>query len=161
MEKIEFNAEQVLDMLNERFPDLGDEVAQAIASAVAEIYAEPEVEAEKDEDEEMGYKDKEEMQVNPEAPKEEAEAVVEAEVEADPEPEAEEAKEELSAETEKSEIDLLKEALAQTNERLEQLHKMSAHGGLKHKAPSAPKADPVDLKNMTIEERVRALANQF
>ena len=161
--KVELNAEQVLAMLKERFPDLGEDVAQAIAVAVEKIYTEPEVEAEKDkdEDEEMGYKDKEEMQVNPEAPKEEAEAVVEAEVEADPEPEAEEAKEELSAVEEKSEIDLLKEALAQTNERLEQLHKMSAHGGLKHKAPSAPKAEPLDLANMTIEERVRALANQF
>ena len=107
----------------------------------------------------MGYKDKEEMQVNPEAPKAEKEVEVEVEVEA--EPEAEEAKEELSAVEEKSEIDLLKEALAQTNERLEQLHKMSAHGGLKHKAPSTPKAEPLDLANMTIEERVRALANQL
>ena len=158
---VELNAEQVLAMLKERFPDLGEDVAQAIAVAVEEIYTEPEVEAEKDkdEDEEMGYKDKEEMHVNPEAPKAEAEVEVEVEVEA--EPEAEEAKEELSAVEEKSEIDLLKEALAQTNERLEQLHKMSAHGGLKHKAPSAPKAEPLDLANMTIEERVRALANQF
>lgn len=158
--KVELNAELVFAMLQERFPDLGEEVAQAIAVAVEEIYAqpEPEVEAE-EEDEEMGYKDKEEMQVNPEAPKAEKEVEVEVEVEA--EPEAEEAKEELSAVEEKSEIDLLKEALAQTNERLEQLHKMSAHGGLKHKAPSAPKAEPLDLANMTIEERVRALANQF
>ena len=158
--KVELNAELVFAMLQERFPDLGEEVAQAIAVAVEEIYAqpEPEVEAE-EEDEEMGYKDKEEMQVNPEAPKAEKEVEVEVEVEA--EPEAEEAKEELSAVEEKSEIDLLKEALAQTNERLEQLHKMSAHGGLKHKAPSAPKAEPLDLANMTIEERVRALANQL
>mgnify|MGYP003136033757 CR=1 FL=1 len=158
--KVELNAELVFAMLQERFPDLGEEVAQAIAVAVEEIYAqpEPEVEAEED-DEEMGYKDKEEMQVNPEAPKAEAEVEVEVEVEA--EPEAEEAKEELSAVEEKSEIDLLKEALAQTNERLEQLHKMSAHGGLKHKAPSTPKTEPLDLANMTIEERVRALANQF
>ena len=157
--KVELNAELVFAMLQERFPDLGEEVAQAIAVAVEEIYAqpEPEVEAE-EEDEEMGYKDKEEMQVNPEAPKAEKEVEVEVEVEA--EPEAEEAKEELSAVEEKSEIELLKEALAQTNERLEQLHKMSAHGGLKHKAP-AKKAEPLDLKNMTIEERVRALANQL
>ncbi len=160
--KVELNAEQVLAMLQERFPDLGEEVAQAIAVAVEEIYAqpEPEVEAEEEEDE-MGYKEKEEMQVNPEAPKAEVEVEVEIEVEAEAEPEAEEAKEELSANEEKSEIDLLKEALAQTNERLDQLHKMSAHGGLKHKAPSTPKAEPLDLANMTIEERVRALANQF
>ena len=160
--KVELNAEQVLAMLQERFPDLGEEVAQAIAVAVEEIYAqpEPEVEAEEEEDE-MGYKEKEEMQVNPEAPKAEVEVEVEIEVEAEAEPEAEEAKEELSANEEKSEIDLLKEALAQTNERLDQLHKMSAHGGLKHKAPSTPKAEPLDLTNMTIEERVRALANQL
>ena len=158
--KVELNAELVFAMLQERFPDLGEEVAQAIAVAVEEIYAQPEAEVEaEEEDEEMGYKDKEEMQVNPEAPKAEKEVEVEVEVEA--EPEAEEAKEELSAVEEKSEIDLLKEALAQTNERLEQLHKMSAHGGLKHKAPSAPKAEPLDLANMTIEERVRALANQL
>jgi hypothetical protein len=158
--KVELNAELVFAMLQERFPDLGEEVAQAIAVAVEEIYAQPEAEVEaEEEDEEMGYKDKEEMQVNPEAPKAEKEVEVEVEVEA--EPEAEEAKEELSAIEEKSEIDLLKEALAQTNERLDQLHKMSAHGGLKHKAPSAPKAEPLDLANMTIEERVRALANQF
>ena len=158
--KVELNAELVFAMLQERFPDLGEEVAQAIAVAVEEIYAqpEPEVEAE-EEDEEMGYKDKEEMQVNPEAPNAEKEGEVEVEVEA--EPEAEEAKEELSAVEEKSEIDLLKEALAQTNERLEQLHKMSAHGGLKHKAPSAPKAEPLALANMTIDARVRARANQL
>ena len=158
--KVELNAELVFAMLQERFPDLGEEVAQAIAVAVQEIYAQPEAEVEaEEEDEEMGYKDKEEMQVNPEAPKAEKEVEVEVEVEA--EPEAEEAKEELSAVEEKSEIDLLKEALAQTNERLEQLHKMSAHGGLKHKAPSAPKAEPLDLANMTIEERVRALQTNF
>lgn len=154
--KVELNAELVFAMLQERFPDIGEEVAQAIAVAVEEIYAQPEPEVEAEEEEE-----KEEMQVNPEAPKAEAEVEVEVEVEAETEPEAEEVKEELSAETEKSEIDLLKEALAQTNERLEQLHKMSAHGGLKHKAPSTPKAEPLDLANMTIEERVRALAKQF
>ena len=159
--KVELNAELVFAMLQERFPDLGEEVAQAIAVAVEEIYAQPEAEVEaEEEDEEMGYKDKEEMQVNPEAPKAEKEVEVEVEVEAE-EVDSDQENTELSAVEEKSEIDLLKEALAQTNERLEQLHKMSAHGGLKHKAPSAPKAEPLDLANMTIEERVRALANQF
>ena len=159
--KVELNAELVFAMLQERFPDLGEEVAQAIAVAVEEIYAQPEAEVEaEEEDEEMGYKDKEEMQVNPEAPKAEKEVEVEVEVESE-EVESDQENTELSAVEEKSEIDLLKEALAQTNERLEQLHKMSAHGGLKHKAPSAPKAEPLDLANMTIEERVRALANQF
>ena len=158
--KVELNAEQVLAMLVERFPDLGEEVAQAIANAVAEIYAEPEVEAEKDEEEEMGYKDKEEMDVDPEAKKEETPvAEVEVEVEVEEEDEEEEEKEELSAQ--RSEIDKLKEALEETNARIEQLQKLSAHSGLKHKAPSFKKAEPLDLSNMTTEERVRALANQF
>ena len=157
--KVELNAELVFPMLQERFPDLGEEVAQAIAVAVEEIYAqpEPEVEAE-EEDEEMGYKDKEEMDVDPEAKKEEKVAEVEVEVEVEEE-EEEEAKEELSAQ--RSEIDKLKEALEETNARIEQLQKLSAHSGLKHKAPSAKKAEPLDLSNMTTEERVRALANQF
>ena len=158
--KVELNAEQVLAMLKERFPDLGEDVAQAIAVAVEEIYTEPEVEAEKekDEDEEMGYKDKEEMEVNPEAPKAEEAVEVEVEVEVEEEEEKEEEKEELSAQ--RSEIDKLKEALAQTNERIEQLQKLSAHSGLKHKAPTK-KVEPLNLSNMTLEERVRALANQF
>ena len=86
-------------------------------------------------------------------------AYVEVEVEVEEEDEEEEEKEELSAQ--RSEIDKLKEALEETNARIEQLQKLSAHSGLKHKAPSFKKAEPLDLSNMTIEERVRALANQF
>ena len=151
--KVELNAELVFAMLQERFPDLGEEVAQAIAVAVEEIYAQPEAEVEaEEEDEEMGYKDKEEMQVNPEAPKAEKEVEVEVEVESE-EVESDQENTELSAVEEKSEIDLLKEALAQTNDICR-----APAGALQI---SVCKLERLDLANMTIEERVRALANQF
>ena len=38
---VELNEEQVLAMLVERFPDLGEELAAQIAAAVAEVYAAP------------------------------------------------------------------------------------------------------------------------
>ena len=148
--KVEFNQEEVLAVLNERFPDLGEELSQAIAAAVAEVYAEPEVEAEKDEDEEMGYKDKEEMQTEEVAEEVTEEVAEEIEVEV-----------EMSEDKpEKTELESLKEALAQTNAKLEELQKFAAEPGLKHKAPT-PKVEKLDLANMTIEERVRALANQL
>lgn len=141
---VQLNEEQVLAMLVERFPDLGEELAAQIAAAVAEVYAAPapEVEAE-EEEEEMGNKEKEEMTETPEAVEE-----VEVEVE-------------LSEEKpEKTELQSLKDALAETNARLEQLQKFAADGGLKHKAPTK-KVEKIDLSKMTIEERVRALANQL
>ena len=145
---VQLNEEQVLAMLVERFPDLGEELAAQIAAAVAEVYAvpTPEVEAE-EEEEEMGNKEKEEMTETPEVVEEVSEEV-EVEVE-------------LSEEKpEKTELESLKDALAETNARLEQLQKFAAHGGLKHKAP-AQKVEKLDLSKMTIEERVRALANQL
>ena len=150
--KVEFNQEKVLAMLAEKFPDLGEELAQAIAAAVADVYSEPEVEAEKDEDEEMGYKDKEkeEMTETTEAPEATEEAAEEVEVEV-----------ELSEDKpEKTELESLKEALAETNAKLEELQKFAAEPGLKHKAPTK-QVEKLDLANMTIEERVRALANQL
>lgn len=82
--------------------------------------------------------DKEEMSaVNPEAPK--AEKV---EVE------------------EKEEEDEVKVELAAVKAELEAIKKQAAEGGLKHKAPT-PKREPLNLKNLTTEERVRALANHF
>ena len=156
--KVQLNQEEVLAVLVEKFPDLGEELAEAIAAAVAEVYAEPEVEAEKDEDEEMGYKDKEKEEMTetteaPEATEEVAEEVAE-EVEVEVEVEMSEDK------PEKTELESLKEALAQTNAKLEELQKFAAEPGLKHKAP-AKKVEKLDLANMTIEERVRALANQL
>jgi hypothetical protein len=140
--KVEFNQEEVLAVLNERFPDLGEELAQAIAAAVAEVYAQPEEEVIEEEAQE---EEKEEMTETTEATEE-----VEVEVEV-----------EMSEQKpEKTELESLKEALAETNAKLEELQKFAAEPGLKHKAP-AKKVEKLDLANMTIEERVRALANQL
>jgi len=143
--KVEFNQEEVLAMLVEKFPDLGEELAQAIAAAVAEVYAQPEEEVI---EEEAKEEEKEEMTETTEA--------VEATEEV-----AEEVEVELSEDKpEKTELESLKEALAQTNAKLEELQKFAAEPGLKHKAP-AKQVEKLDLANMTVEERVRALANQL
>lgn len=141
---VQLNEEQVLAMLVERFPDLGEELAAQIAAAVAEVYAVPvEEEVEEPVVEEAKEDEKEEMTETPEAVEE-----VEVEVEMSEDKPA------------KTELESLKDALAETNARLEQLQKFAAHGGLKHKAP-AQKVEKLDLTKMTIEERVRALANQL
>lgn len=125
--KVQMNEEAVFAVLVEKFPDLGEELARAIAAAVAEVYAQPE-----------------------------EEEVVE-EVEA---PAAVEAQEKKEEEEEKTELRSLKAMLEETNARLDQFQKFAAHSGLKHKAPKK-KVEPADLKNMTTQERVRALAYQF
>jgi len=143
--KVEFNQEEVLAVLVEKFPDLGEELAQAIAAAVAEVYAQPEEEVI---EEEAKEEEKEEMTETTEA--------VEATEEV-----AEEVEVELSEDKpEKTELESLKEALAETNAKLEELQKFAAEPGLKHKAP-AKQVEKLDLANMTVEERVRALANQL
>ena len=145
--KVEFNQEEVLAMLVEKFPDLGEEVAQAIAAAVAEVYAQPEEEVI---EEEAKEDEKEEMTETTEAPEATEEVAEEVEVEV-----------EMSEQKpEKTELESLKEALEATNAKLEELQKFAAEPGLKHKAP-AKKVEKLDLANMTIEERVRALANQL
>lgn len=144
--KVEFNREEVLAVLTDRFPDLGEELAQAIATVVAEVYAPEPVEEEAQEE------DKEDMSVEETTAETTEEATEELEVEIEVE---------MSEETkEKSEVDALKEALELTNARIEEMQKLAAHSGLKHKAPT-PKPTKVDLANMSIEERVRALASQF
>jgi len=144
--KVEFNREEVLAVLTDRFPDLGEELAQAIASAVADVYAPEVVEEEANEEE------KEEMNVEETTAETTEEATEELEVEIEVE---------MSEETkEKSEMDALKEALELTNARIEEMQKLAAHSGLKHKAPT-PKPTQVELSKMSIEERVRALASQF
>ncbi len=144
--KVEFNREEVLAVLTDRFPDLGEELAQAIASAVADVYAPEVVEEEANEEE------KEEMNVEETTAETTEEATEELEVEIEVE---------MSEETkEKSEVDALKEALELTNARIEEMQKLAAHSGLKHKAPT-PKPTKVELSKMSIEERVRALASQF
>lgn len=140
---VQLNEEQVLALLVERFPDLGEELAAEIAAAVAEVYAVPVEEEVEEPVIEEAQEEKEEMNETPEA-------VEEFEVEV-----------ELSEDKPvKTELESLKDAVAETNARLEQLQKFAANGGLKHKAPTK-KVEKIDLTKMTIEERVRALANQL
>lgn len=140
---VQLNEEQVLALLVERFPDLGEELAAEIAAAVAEVYAVPVEEEVEEPVVEEAQEEKEEMNETPEA-------VEEFEVEV-----------ELSEDKPvKTELESLKDAVAETNARLEQLQKFAANGGLKHKAPTK-KVEKIDLTKMTIEERVRALANQL
>jgi len=140
--KVEFNQEEVLAVLVEKFPDLGEELAQAIAAAVAEVYAQPEEEVI---EEEAKEEEKEEMTETTE-PIQEVEVEVEVELSED--------------KPEKTELQSLKEALEATNAKLDELQKFAADRGLKHKAPTK-KVEKLDLANMTVEERVRALANQL
>jgi hypothetical protein len=120
---------------------------------VEEVEASEEVEVEVEAEEEPGYvtkaeveemikaalesiKDKEEMSVNPEAPKE--------------------AKEEVKEEV----VDEVAVELAAVKAQLEDMKKQAAEAGLKHKAPSV-KREPLNLKNLSTQERVSALLNQF
>ena len=84
------------------------------------------------------------------APKEEEMSKEAEQAEEPQEPEAEE----LSKE------DPISVELAAVKAELEAIKKQAAEGGLKHKAPTA-KREPLNLKNLTTEERVRALANHF
>lgn len=93
--------------------------------------------------ESLGKKDKEEMSaVNPEAPK------------------AEKAVAEVVEEVVEEKEDAMAVELAAVKAELEAIKKLPAEGGLKHKAPTV-KREPLNLKNLTTEERVRALANHF
>ena len=120
---------------------------------VEEVEASEEVEVEIEAEEEPGYvtkaeveemikaalesiKDKEEMSVNPEAPNE--------------------AKEEVKEEV----VDEVAVELAAVKAQLEDMKKQAAEAGLKHKAPSV-KREPLNLKNLSTQERVSALLNQF
>lgn len=118
-----------------------------------EVEASEEVEVEIEAEEEPGYvtkaeveemikaalesiNDKEEMSVNPEAPKE--------------------AKEEVKEEV----VDEVAVELAAVKAQLEDMKKQAAEAGLKHKAPSV-KREPLNLKNLSTQERVAAIHNQF
>lgn len=123
-------------------------VEEMIQKAIAAMMGDEE----KEEDMAYGDKDKEEMSaVNPEAA---SEAQAEAEAAPAKEPKAskkDDAKEELSAV--KAELDALRTELAETK-------KAAASRGVQRQAPTK-RPEPLNLKNMTTEERVRALANQF
>ena len=134
-----------------------EEVEAIVAEAIASAMGEPAVEE--------ATEEKEEMSVNPEAPK-----ASEPAPEVKAEPEAEEPTEEIEVEVEMSaetpeveapnDIDVIMTELSQVKERLFELQKQAASTGLKHKAPT-PKKEPLNLQNLTTEERVRALANHY
>jgi len=124
-----------------------EEVEAMIAEAVAAMMPQEEVSEDVEAEE-----DKEEMSVNPEAPK-----AVEEEVEVKEEKKGkkEEEKEELA-----SQEDPISVELAAVKAELEEMKKQAAEGGLKHKAPTV-KAEPINLKDLSTSERVSALLNQF
>ena len=136
-----------------------EEVEAIVAEAIAAAMGEPAIE-------EATEEEKEEMSVNPEAPKAEAkeEAKEEPQEEAEEPTEEVEVEVELSAETEEveapNEMDVILTELSQVKERLFELQKQAASTGLKHKAPTQKK-EPLNLQNLTTEERVRALANHY
>ena len=124
-----------------------EEVEEVEASEEVEVEVEVEAEEEpgyvtKAEVEEMikaaleSINEKEEMSVNPEAPKE--------------------AKKEVKEEV----VDEVAVELAAVKAQLEDMKKQAAEAGLKHKAPSV-KREPLNLKNLSTQERVAAIHNQF
>jgi len=125
-------------------------------SPAEEVEASEEVEAAEEEKEEVMYVTKSEVEamiaaaLESLAPKEEEMSKEAEQAEEPQEPEAEE----LSKE------DPISVELAAVKAELEAIKKQAAEGGLKHKAPTA-KREPLNLKNLTTEERVRALANHF
>jgi 2-methylcitrate dehydratase PrpD len=76
------------------------------------------------------------MSVNPEAPKE--------------------AKEEVKEEV----VDEVAVELAAVKAQLEDMKKQAAEAGLKHKAPTVNR-EPLNLKNLSTQERVSALLQNF
>ena len=71
-------------------------------------------------------------------------------------------KEEMSADTPepKKEEDAVAVELAAVKAELEAIQKQAAEAGLKHQAPTT-KREPLDLKNLSTQERVSALLNNF
>jgi hypothetical protein len=71
-------------------------------------------------------------------------------------------KEEMSADTPepKKEEDPVAVELAAVKAELEAMQKKAAEAGLKHQAPTT-KREPLDLKNLSTQERVSALLNNF
>ena len=132
---------------------------------------EQEDEAEVDAEEQEDKEDKEEMATDTEAVEdvEEVEASTEPEymtredvktmiMEALTELMADDAdKQEMSAQTEADPVVTELEAI---KAELEAVKKQAADSGLKHAAPVV-KQEPIDLKKLTVQERVQAIHNQF
>jgi len=117
-------------------------VAQMIREALAEMMEPGE---EKEDKEEMSLVDPEAPSTAPEPVEEPKKASKKAQEKEAP------AKEELSA---------VKEELEAVRMALESLKKEAASKGVQRMAPTK-KVEPIDLKSLTTQERVRALANQF
>lgn len=127
-------------------------IQKAIAAMMGDEDKEEDMAYGDDEDKKMDdHKDKEKMSdVNPEAASEAPEEV-EAPAKEPKASKKDDAKEELSAV--KAELEALRTELAETK-------KAAASRGVQRQAPTK-RPEPLNLKNMTTEERVRALANQF
>lgn len=130
-----------------------DEVEEMIASAIQAMKEELEHTPDHKKEEE----DMTEMSVNPEAKANEAEAEVEIEVEVEME---EEAKEE-SKEEEAVELSAIQKELDETKAELVELQKQAASDGLKRATPQPKAQEPLNLANMTTEERIKALSNHY
>ena len=127
-----------------------EEVEASEATEEVEASEEVEVEVEAEEEEKPNYMTKEEV-----------EAMIAAALEG-----MKEDKEEMSADTpiveevEEEAEDAVAVELAAVKAELEEMKKQAADAGLKHQAPTQ-KREPVNLKNLSTQERVSALLNQF
>ncbi len=127
-----------------------EEVEASEATEEVEASEEVEVEVEAEEEEKPNYMTKEEV-----------EEMIAAALEG-----MKEDKEEMSADTpvveevEEEAEDAVAVELAAVKAELEEMKKQAADAGLKHQAPTQ-KREPINLKNLSTQERVSALLNQF
>ena len=126
-------------------------VADMIREAIEQMNAGEQKEEEemKSEDEEMKYDEKkEEMSADePNTP------VVEENVEDQPVT--------ASDEAERIDMSAILSELEETRNKLFELQKQAATSGLKHQAPTPKAKEPLNLKDLSTAERVRALANHY
>ena len=66
-----------------------------------------------------------------------------------------------SDETERIDMSAILSELEETRNKLFELQKQAATSGLKHQAPTPKAKEPLNLKDLSTAERVRALANHY
>jgi len=66
-----------------------------------------------------------------------------------------------SDETERIDMSAILSELEETRNKLFELQKQAATSGLKHQAPTSKAKEPLNLKDLSTAERVRALANHY
>ena len=143
--EMEENKEEFVDS-----PVTREMVNEMIREAIAEMMGDAEKEEDMTEEKEG---DKEEMSlVDPEAPRVAPEAVEE--------PKKAPKKTKKEEAPKKDEFSLMKEELETLRTELATIKKQAAAKGLPRMTPT-PKVEQIDLKSLTTEERVRALAKQF